>query len=208
MPEPTYDSAWAVRENAAMQQGEQPLVVSGMNHAIHLEVHLQDAAEQMAPLQEAMEEGGIDPAALEKAYQYIGILGPHAEDHLAQLEQDPSAENLVQLFRTQLKNVAAFHGKLRGAILDARRMAQQQALEQQNATALSIKDQAELQSMQADIQREDAKAAADVRRKDWKAQEAQRLKTWQAGQKNQLDTAKAIGDQRIKRISAAPTKQS
>lgn len=201
---PDLDTALIVLENAAMQQGETPVVISGMNHVNHLQGHLQDAAQKMQPLHDEMDAGGsIEPDELQEAYEYVQVLGAHCEQHLQPLAGDPSRKDLFKLFSTQLKNLVAFHGKLRGAILDAQRQAQQQAMEEDQATALGVKDQAELQSMQADIARSDAVAAADVRRKDFKVQEDQKRKTWQAGANHRLKAATTVADLRIKKTVAA-----
>lgn len=220
MQKPDIDAWAAVQENDSLHNGVQPLVISGMNHVVHLQIHLQDAEERLAPLQESIEAGEpLDESTLMQAYQYVGVLGAHCEQHIAELASDPARAGLAKMFETQLKNVAAFHGKLRGAILDARRQAQQQALEEQQATALGIMDQAKLASMQAEQQRKDFATQHDQQRKDWKAEQAQRLKTWQTGQNQRLaaattissinlDAAKTAADIRNKRLNGSSSKGS
>lgn len=203
LQQPDIDQAFAVLENAAMSAGELPLVVSGMNPVKHLQIHLGDAEEKMDPLREAMEQGGgIDPAELEKAYAYIQILGPHCEEHLAQMKDDQSRSDLYKLFSAQLKNLASFHGKLRGAILDARRQAQQAALEQQAANALGVMDQARLNALVAENQRRDLAFVREQQRKDSKAVSTQNLRTWEAEQANRRKTAETMANIGIKRIEA------
>lgn len=203
LPQPDLDAALAQLENSAMENGVQPFVVSGMNNATHLEIHLAFAAEQMEPLRAAIEAGEpADPAAMEEAYRYIATLGEHCQVHLDALAQDPSQKSLYDQFKLQLSAVAGFHGKLYGAIRQARREAEMAAMEQQNATALGVMDQAKLESMQAEIERDNIKAAADVRRRDWKTQEQQKLQTWKAGQQTRLKAAETISNQQIKRAAS------
>lgn len=203
MQVPDGDAAMAQLENAAMKDGVQPFVVSGMNNAVHLEIHLAFAAEQMEPLREGIEAGEtLDPAVMEEAYRYIATLGQHCQVHLDALAQDPSQKALYDQFKLQLSAVAGFHGKLYAAIRQARREAELAALEQQNANALGVMDQAKLQSMQAEQQRKDIEAASSERRKNWTAERNQERKNWQAGKQTQLKAATAMADTQIKRATA------
>lgn len=203
MEQPDLDAALSQLENGAMEQGVQPIIVSGMNNATHLQIHLAFASETMEPLRAAMEEGGsIDPAALQEAFDYISVLGPHCQEHLDALAQDPSGKSLHQQFSAALKNVASFHSKLRNSIIESRKAAEQAVMEEQNAIALGAMDQAKMASLQADVERKNIKAASDIRVKTWKAQETQKLKTWQTGKNVQLTAAKTISDQEIKRRAA------
>jgi hypothetical protein len=184
---PTNDTWQATIENDSLVDGMNPPIISGMNNVVHLKVHLDYADERFAPFKEAVEAGeSIDPATLQTLYQYASVLGIHCEEHLSKMEGDQMRAGAAKFFSVQLKNLVAFHGKLRGAILDARRQAQQQALEAQQATALSVMDQAKLASMQAEQQRKDAVAVADQERKTWKAVEAQKLKAGQVSASTRL----------------------
>jgi hypothetical protein len=201
---PNMDAALAVLENGVMTTGEQPLVVSGQSNVTHLQIHLQDAAEKMGPLNEIIEDGGqIPEEQLMEAYRYISVLGPHCEEHLAPLENDPGRKELHRLFSTQLKNIASFHSKLRNAIIESRQNAQQAQMEQEQATALGIKDQAELASMAQEQKRKDLEAASDIQRKNWKAQEQQKIATFKAGAQTRLKAATALADTQIKKSTAS-----
>lgn len=201
--QPNMDAAFAQMENAAMDEGVKPILVSGMDAVVHLQIHLAYAAEKLQPLHDQMDqEGSIDPEQLKEAYDYVSILGPHCEEHLAQLQNDPTRKGLYETFSLQLKNIAAFHGKLRGAILDARRQAQQAALEQQNAQALGAIDQAKLASVQAGVERDNLKAASDMHRKDVKQDHSLALKTFQVGATTKLAAAKTMADVQIKKTAA------
>lgn len=203
LPEPDVDAALAQLENGILVQGIEPITPPEVNNATHLQIHLEFAAEKMDPLRTAMEEEGqLDPAALEEAYQYISALGPHCQAHLDALKEDPSADSLYEQFKAALGNVASFHGKLYNAIRQARRDAQQAALEAQNANALGVMDQAKLQSMQAEVQRDNLKAASDIQIKRWKAEQGQQLKTWKTGQDTRLKAAQTAADTQIKRSAA------
>lgn len=207
MEEPDMDAALAQIENGTMMQGVEPFIPPEANNAVHLQIHLEFAAQQMEPLRAAMEEEGqIDPAAMEEAYRYINVLGPHCQAHLDALASDPSAKSQHAQFKVALGNVAAFSSELYNSIRQARRDAQQAALEQQNATSLGAMDQAKLASMQADVQRKDIQAAEDIRRKNWKAEQTQQLKAWQTGKNTQLKGAQALSDQQIKRMTAKADK--
>lgn len=202
--QPNMDAAFAQAENAMMDEGVKPILVSGMDAEVHLKVHLAYAAEKLQPLHEQMDqEGSIPPEDLKEAYDYVSILGPHCEEHLALLQNDPTRKGLYDTFTAQLKNIAAFHGRLRGTILDARRQAQQAALEQQNAQALGAMDQAKLASVQAGVERDNLKAAADMHRKDVKADHSASLSTFKAGADTKLKAAVTMADIQIRKEAEA-----
>lgn len=203
LPQPDVDAALAQIENSMLTEGVSPITPPQVNNATHLEIHLGFAEERMEPLRVAMEEEGqIPPEELEEAYGYIAVLGPHCQEHLDMLAQDPSAKDLHAQFKAALGNVASFHGRLYNAIRQARRDAQQAALEQQNATALGVMDQAKLASTEAQIQRDNLKTAADIRRKDAKTQHSMELQTWKTGQQTRLKAAQTQADTQIKKQQA------
>lgn len=190
IPQPDIDDWMIQQENATISDGVMPVILSGQSHVRHLEGHLAYGEEKLAPVAQMMEAGQDDPAALQEAVQFMAVFGPHCDEHLAALKADPSEKGNYQLFETKLKNLAGFNGKLYQALRRAQNMAKQAALEQQQAQVLGVLDQAKLQSMNAEMERESAKAAHDMELKDIKTRHAQELKTWQASQRNKLDAAK------------------
>lgn len=204
MEEPDIDEAMAVLENDSLHNGSVPLVISGMDNVAHLFVHLQDAEERLGPLRQAVEEGQeVPPDQLQEAFIYVSALGPHCQDHLSRIENDPSRKDVVQEFEGQLKLLTSFHGKLRSAIRSAAAKAAQEARENQRAQVLSALDEAKLQSAQLDMQLKTAKTQNDIKIKNEKAVNQTNLKRWQAGQQNQLNTAKTVEDIRLGRIKTA-----
>lgn len=204
MDEPDIDEAFAVLENDSLRNGSVPLVISGMDHVAHLDVHLQDAAERLGPLQQAVEEGQqVPPEELQSAFEYVSALGPHCEDHLSRIENDPSRKSLVQEFNGRIKLLTSFHGKLRSAIRAAQAQQAQEARENERAQALSALDQAKLQSAQLSMQIDAQKAQNDMRIKNEKAANQNNLKRWQVGQQNNLKTVQTAEQIRLDRIKTA-----
>lgn len=203
LPQPDLDDALIVLENGAIRQGEQPVIVSGMNNRKHLEGHLADAEERLAPIHQAIEMQQADPEELQEAVNYASVLGMHAEDHLQRLRGDPSEKQYVDLFEEKLENLFGFRGDAIIALRKAQNQLRQQALEQQAATGLSAMDQARMQSMQAEIQRKDFETEADIQRKNAKAAADQQRKNWQAGQQTKLKAAQTQSDITLKRATTA-----
>ncbi len=201
MDEPDIDEAMAVLENTSLHQGESPLVISGMDHVAHLNIHLQDAEQQLGPLKEAVEGGQqVPPEALQEAYQYVSALGEHCEAHLGRIENDPSRKSQVKLFEGQLNLLTAFHGKLRAAIRKASAEAEQAQREGEQAQALSALDQARLQHEQLNTQIDAQKAQNDIQNKNRKVVANESIKRWQVGQANQRETIKTAETIRLDRI--------
>jgi hypothetical protein len=187
----TEDQSVAAAENGAMVAGCEAIVSSGQNHVNHLQIHLEEIEKRVAPLREAMEQDmQLDAASLSAVYDFLRLAGPHCEEHLGNIEQDPTRSQLAKQFRAQLQFYVAFNGKLRGAILDARRQAQITEQEQQNATALGAMDQAKLQSAQVAEAIKIDKWNTDKAIKVDKAQTSQRLQTFQTVHSSGLQTAK------------------
>lgn len=203
MKQPDVDAAMATLENGAIVDGIQPLVVSGMNNVQHLTIHLDFAEQRLEPLKEAIEQGQGDPAALEDAYQLVAILGEHCQEHMAALESDSSRKQLAQYFNARLKNLAAFHGKLRSAVRTAQAQAQEAQMEQQNANALGIMDQAKMQSAQLDMEIKARKAQNDINLKNTKAKNQANLQNYKAQTDNQRKTAVTVEDIRLDRMEVA-----
>lgn len=201
MEEPDIDEAMAVLENDSLHNGSVPLVISGMDHVAHLNIHLMDGEERLAPLQQAVEAGeDLDPATLQQAYEYVSALGEHSQMHLDRIAGDPTRKALYQEFNNQLKLLVAFHGKLRSAIRAVQAQAAQQARENQRAQALSALDQAKLASAEQQMQIDAMEAQQGMQIKQAKAEQQNTLKRFQVQQKSQLDTVKTAEQIRLDRI--------
>lgn len=204
MEEPTMDEKIASLENTAIQNGEIPIIVSGEDHVAHLNIHLQDAEENLGPLKEAVDAGEtLDEATLQNAFKYVSALGAHCEDHLSRIKDDQTRSAQVKLFEGQIKLLTSFHGKLRSAIREAKAEQAQMAREQQQAQALSALDQQKLQSAQISDQIKVDKWNTDKKVKIDKAQTQTNLKRFQVGQQSQLATVKTAEDIRLERIKTA-----
>lgn len=198
---PDMDEWMATMENDKLEDGEIPPIISGMNHVVHLSIHLGAAEEKLTPLQEAVEEGQeLDPQTLQETYQYVSALGQHAEAHLSQIQNDPNRAGMAKVFEGQLKLLTSFHGKLRSAIRAAQAQAAQAAREEQQALQLSALDQAKLAAAQQDMEIKGAKAQNDMRIKNEKAVHQNRLKDFQAATTNQRETIKTAETIRLDRV--------
>lgn len=186
---PNRDDADAAMENAMIAMGREPVLTSGQNDVIHLESHLKDAADTLAPVNEAMEAGQMDNGALGEAYKYLTVMGPHIQGHLARISSDSSRSGLARMFAEQLNNLVSFSGKLRSAIIRAQHQLKQQALEDQQATAMSALDQAKVASMQTESQIKAQEAQNDMRLRTMKTVHGLRLKGIQTAAKLQQDRA-------------------
>lgn len=200
---PTADDALAEIENTMLRAGNPPVIFSGQNPVVHLQIHLADLAEYLAPLQEAVENEEVDPASLDEAIAYTELAVQHCEEHLAPLRADQARKGLAKTFEAQLDNIVAFHGKLRAAVIKAESQAREAALEQQNALALGAMDQAKMASVQNDIALKQMKTASDIRLKNIKAVNSERLKNWQARQNARLNTLKTVSEIQNQRARAA-----
>lgn len=187
---PNEDDSIAAMENAMIAMGRQPIVSTGQDHVIHLHSHLADAAQVLEPVGNAMEAGQTDAQALQQAFQYTQILAGHVQEHLAQIVNDPSRKDLAKLFKEQLNNVVSFSGKLHHAVIAAQHNEQQQAMEQQQATALGALDQAKIESMHVDNQIKEAKTQHQMQMSQMKTNYNLRLKG--------IATAEQIRQQRVK----------
>lgn len=187
----TEDESVAAAENGALVSGCVQIVSSGQDHVNHLLIHLEEIEKRVAPLREAMDQGApIDGAALQVVYDYLQLAGPHCEEHLAHIEPDPTRSQLAKQFRAQLQSYVSFNGKLRGAILDARRQAQIAAQEAQNATALGALNQVKLEGAQQANAIKAEKWGVEKAVKIDKVQTSNRIATFQATHSAMLQSAK------------------
>lgn len=187
---PNHDD-WVVSvENDMIAAGNPPVVAAGQNPVVHLHGHLQFTADRLEPLSAAMEAGENDPAALQEAYQFLTVMGPHLEQHLSALAQDQTRKPMVKMFQDQIATITAFHGKLRGAIKQARREAQLAAQQAQQATALSALDQAKVDSVRTDTALNAEKTQSKIQN--------DRLKVANKAKLDQIKTAEDIANTRAR----------
>ncbi len=178
---PKQDDADAAMENAMVAMGRMPVITSSQDDIIHMHSHLDDAANVLTPVKDAMEGGQNDPEQLQQAYAYLQIMGPHCQAHLGPMKANPVRKGQAKYFEDQLKNLVSFSGKLRRAIITAQNEARLAAEQEQQAVSLSALDQARVES-------ERTKAAMDVE----KTQSAIRNKS-----------VKTVSDIRLKQLQTA-----
>jgi len=202
---PQPDDAWAVMENASIKAGEVPPVLSGQDPVTHLKIHLADVAEQMDPLDQAMQAGQQLPReALEPAIEYLRNMLPHVGEHFQLLSNDPYRKQVAQKFEEDLKAAVSFSGKLYNELRKAERAERQAALDQQTATSLDVKTESQIRNdalkTQADIQRKDVKAQADIALKTRKTLSSEQLQNEQAQSKNTREAATTLNKIQLDRI--------
>lgn len=202
---PNEDDSVAAAENGSMWAGSPAIVSSGNDNVIHLQIHLREIERRVSPLRDALDQGGTpDPAQLQQAFEFLQLIGPHCEQHLAPLLRDPTRVQLAKQFSAQLQEYVAFSGKLRGAVLDARRQAAIAVQDKRNATALGEMDQAKLHSAQLADSIKSDKWATDKQIKIEKANTAARLATFKTTHQTTLnDYSTAAQIQREKEKTAA-----
>lgn len=190
---PDRNDADAAMENSMIKNGDTPVMISGQNNVIHMQSHLEHAANTLLPLREAMAAGQVDEAMLQQGYQYVQIMGAHCEQHIALMANDQTRKGLADLFEDKLRNLVSFSGKLYQAIQQVRRQQEIAAEEQAQATALGALDEAKRDSIYADIENRKLKTAADVTAKTTKTVSNIRLQNIEAAAKlaTQLRTSKS-----------------
>lgn len=197
---PKRDDADAAMENAMIAMGRAPVIISGQDNVVHLHSHLEDAANTLTPIREGMEAGQNDPAALQQAYAYLQLMGPHVEAHIGALRPDATRKQLAKYFEDQMENLVSFSGKLRRAIIQSQKEAQLAAEQEQQATALTALDQARVESMkthdalsvqktQTGIANKATKTISDIRLKQLKTAEDIRLQRAEAENKPEKEAA-------------------
>lgn len=175
-PKIDQDEWMAQMENAAMQNGAEPPVLSGQDDVVHLQIHGEDAANRLEPINEAIEQGAQpDPAMVDEAYRYLQRMGPHFQEHVANLKRNPQRAQMADMFEDQLRNLVSFSSKLRGVIMRSQQAQRQAAQEQQQAVALGAMDQAKLKSAEISDQIKVGKFENDTRIKTMKAAAQMRL---------------------------------
>lgn len=176
LDEPTNrDQIDAEMENGLVAQGKTPLLYG--DDMIHAQSHLEDASTTLGPVEQAISQGQNDPQALQSAYQYLQIMGPHIEQHIARLKANKYRAAEAKLFQEQLNQLVAFNGKLRGALRDVQRQLSIDSQQQAQATSIGVLDQAKVKSAEVDNTIKTVKAQSDIARKNAKAANDARLKT-------------------------------
>lgn len=195
------DDSIAAMENAMVAMGRMPVMASGQNDVIHAQSHLDDATATLEPVAQAIEAGQNDPQALQSAFQYLELMGPHLEQHIGRLSGDPFRRKEAKLFQDQLNAMVAFNGKLRSAIRTAQREQSIAAQQEERATALGALDRAKIQSAQVDNALKAQKTQSDIARKDAKTANDLRLKTISTLNKMGLDKAKTVSSVKVSAVN-------
>jgi AcrR family transcriptional regulator len=169
------DQIDAEMENGLIAQGKTPLLYG--DDLIHCQSHLQDASTVLGPVEQAISQGQKDPQQVQSAYQYLQIMGPHLEEHIARLKTNKFRTKEAKLFQDSLNQLVAFNSKLHGALRDIQRQQSIAAQEQNQAVALGALDQAKVRSAQVEDTIKTVKAQSDIERKNAKAANDARLKT-------------------------------
>jgi hypothetical protein len=198
------DMSVAAAENGGLVSLCEQIVSDKQDHVNHLQIHIPEIEKRVGPLRDAMEQGQtLDPQELQQTYQYLQTAGPHVEQHLAKIANDPSRAGLAKQFQAQIQEYVGFNGRLRRAIMEARREQQIAAMNKQNATAMSEMDQAKLQSQHIADQIKVDKWQTDKVIKIDKAQTSSRLSAFQTLHASTLDAAKTAVDIQISKDQAA-----
>lgn len=169
------DQIDAEMENGLIAQGKTPLLYG--DDLIHCQSHLDDASKTLGPVEQAISQGQKDPQQIQSAYQYLQIMGPHLEDHIARLKTNKFRVKEAKLFQDQLNQLVAFNAKLHGLLRDIQRQASIDQQQQGQAVALGALDQAKVKSAQIADTIKATTAQSDIQRKNTKAANDARLKT-------------------------------
>jgi len=189
---PADDDWIAAQESLMFDSGREPVLAAGQDDVVHVQSHLEDANQKVAPVQQAMENDQGDQQAIVGLMTYLEPMMANTEKHLARMQSDPVRRQLVPQFQAELKQLVSFHGQLRGALIKVQREAQIAAQQQANATALDAETQAKIRATDADIQMAAAKASSKI--------ENDRLKVVNRAKLDQIQTAENI---RLERVKAA-----
>lgn len=171
----------AMLENGVMKTGGPVTWTPTQNNLIHAQTHLQAMAQAAGSLQQ-----GADKVAV---YNFLELSGPHVQQHLQALAQDPTRKGAVAALSKQWQAVAKVADKLGQQI-------QQDAQNQQRAQAIQS-------GMDPEIQLEAAKLKSDMEMKQAKQQHNMALKNAQTQQKMGIEKAKAMQDMALKDAQTA-----
>lgn len=190
-------------ENDTLRNRGQVLVTPYQNHVIHLQEHLNFAAQAANSVQQ-----GGDPADVLATLQATGA---HCALHIQPLSQDPTRQDAFKALYEQFQELGKIVDELQ------RQMEQQvQANAEKQAMAARAKAVAEgtdpetqlkQAELQAKIQRDNAKAAAQIQLKQQKQAADMALKDAQTASGIRRDTVQLVADQRLKEQEAEAKEQ-
>jgi len=169
------DAKIAELENDAMQGGRGVSVNPGENHAVHVKVHLEDAARFL----QALQQNQVDPKL---AMSYLQVQYPHSTAHAEQLALDPSRSQEVGMAReilNQMREAVENIGKQLAA--QAKREAQARASQQ--GGQVDPKTQLAIQKAQIDSQIKLQQSQLDQRLKAADVQQKMAIRDAEAAQK-------------------------
>lgn len=192
---PNQDDSIAALENQMIAGGRLPVVAAGQNHVIHLNSHFEDAKTVLEPVEAMMEAGENDPEALQQAFQYVQLMSEHGEVHLGQLRADGTRKDLAQMFADELSGLVSFSGKLRGAVIAARRAAVLAAEQERSATAMNALEEAQVNKVVTDTKLSALKTQSGIANSRAKTMNALRLSQIKTAEKIRQDRAKERAQQ-------------
>lgn len=169
------DAKIAELENGTMQGGRGVSVNPGENHAVHVKVHLEDAARFL----QALQQNQVDPKL---AMSYLQVQYPHSTAHAEQLALDPSRSQEVGMAReilNQMREAVENIGKQLAA--QAKREAQARASQQ--GGQVDPKTQLAIQKAQVDSQIKLQQSQLDQRLKAADVQQKMAIRDAEAAQK-------------------------
>ncbi len=169
------DAKIAELENGTMQGGRGVSVNPGENHAVHVKVHLEDAARFL----QALQQNQVDPKL---AMSYLQVQYPHSTAHAEQLALDPSRSQEVGMAReilNQMREAVENIGKQLAA--QAKREAQARASQQ--GGQVDPKTQLAIQKAQIDSQIKLQQSQLDQRLKAADVQQKMAIRDAEAAQK-------------------------
>ena len=169
------DAKIAELENDAMQGGRGVSVNPGENHAVHAQVHLEDANRFL----QALQQNQVDPKV---AMSYLQVQYPHSTAHVEQLASDPSRQEEVGVAKqilNQMREAVENIGKQLAA--QAQREAQARASEQ--GGQVDPKTQLAIQKAQIDSQIKLQQSQLDQKLKVADVQQKMAIRDAEAAQK-------------------------
>lgn len=194
------DQDWeATVENQMIADGRMPVVASGQDDVIHLNVHFHDTQQTLTPPQ----QGQQDPSALQKEAVYASTMAQHVEQHIARLEKDPTRKKEAKMFEDAFKQLSQYSEVLWRALREAHRQMQLEAQQNQQATALSALDQAKIQSVQTGAAAAAAKAQSQMENQRAKTLQQLHLKDLKSAQDISLNRTKTAHDINLDYLTTA-----
>jgi hypothetical protein len=156
-PRPVIDQKVALVENGIMFGGGPVPALEGENHAVHAQVHIggegslppniSTAVQTLEAWRDNGEQGDI--TELQPQIAFLGLLIPHAEQHVDALSKDPTREQESAAYRKALQEMTAswmtFVRQLHKALDEQAAAAQQQEVPDPELMAKLAKQKAELE---------------------------------------------------------------